>query len=157
MWERIDDLEALRIAIQSEIDTYNYYRNALKLFSDKDAQDLLTTLAEVERKHRRRLEEKYARLSGKRLLYLNLPKKRRFTKPIDPAASVLDILETAIEQEKDSKDFYEKAAQRTLDASGRRMLEELAEDEQYQMELLEAEYRVRLKNPSHRKLSVASV
>lgn len=154
-WERIDDLEALRIAIQTELDSYKYYRNALKLYPDKDAQALLNILADVGKRHLKRLEEKYIRLSGKRLLYINLPKKRRFTKPLDPEASVLQILEAAIEQEKNSKDFYEKAALRTLDIKGRRMLEELAEEEQEQMDILQAEYKVRIKDiPSaHVKIS----
>ncbi len=142
-WERIDDLEALRIAIQAEIDTYKYYRDALKHFTDHEAKNLLAALAEEEKKHRKRLEDKYAKLSGKRLLYLNLPKKRRFTRPLDPNASVLDILKVAIETEKESRDFYEKAAQRTIDARGKRMLEELAEEERHHVELLEAEFRVR--------------
>jgi len=142
-WERIDDLEALRIAIQAEMDTYRYYIEAMKLFTDQEAKKLLAALAEEEKKHRKRLEEKYAKLSGRRLLYLNLPKKRRISKPLDPNASVLDILRVAIETEKESQDFYERAAERTLDARGKRMLQELAEEERHHVEMLEAEYRIR--------------
>lgn len=151
MWQQIDDLEALRIAIQTEMDAYKYYKKALKIFRDKDSQSLLTTLADVERKHLKRLEEKYSSLSGKRLLYINLPRKRRYKEPIDPDSTVLQILETAIEQEKASISFYEKAAGRTINARGKQMLEELAEEEQYQIDLLEAEYKVRLKDSTPKK------
>ena len=151
MWQQIDDLEALRIAIQSEMDAYKYYKKALKIFRDKDSQSLLTTLADVEKKHLKRLEEKYSSLSGKRLLYINLPRKRRYKEPIDPDSTVLQILETAIEQEKASISFYEKAAGRTINARGKQMLEELAEEEQYQIDLLEAEYKVRLKDSTLKK------
>jgi rubrerythrin len=145
-WERIDDLEALRIAIQAEMDTYRYYVEAMKKFTDREAKNLLAALAEEEKKHRKKLEEKYVKLSGKRLLYLNLPKRRRIGKPLDPKATVLDILRVAIETERESQEFYEKAAQRTLDAKGKKMLEELAEEERHHAELLEAEYRVRSKS-----------
>ena len=152
-WERIDDLEALRIAIQAEMDTYRYYREAIKIFTDQEAKKLLAALAEEEKKHRKKLEEKYARLSGKRLLYLNLPKKRRISKPLDPSASVLDILRVAIETEKESLDFYQRAAERTLDARGKKMLQELAEEERQHVEMLEAEYRIRTRSNQQEAVS----
>lgn len=155
-WEQIDDLEALRIAIQTEMDAYNYYKKALKIFTDKESQSLLTTLADAEKKHLKKLEERYSSLSGKRLLYINLPRKRRYKDPIDPKATVLQILETAIEQEKASITFFERAAGRTIDARGRQMLSELAEEEQSQIDLLEAEYKVRLREkPSAKKMEFA--
>ena len=154
-WEQIDDLQALRIAIQSEMDAYHYYKKALKLFRDQDSKALLSTLADVERKQLKKLEQKYSNLSGKRLLYINLPRRRGFKKPIEPNSTVLQILETAIEQERESINLYKKAAQRTIDAKGKQMLEELAEEEKYQIDLLENEYRVRLKNkPSFKKMKL---
>jgi len=144
-WERIDDLEALRIAIQSEIDAHHYYKDALKYFDEKETKDLLATLANEEIKHRKQLEEQYASISGKRLLYINLPKKRRFTKPLMPDATELEVLESAIDQEKEARDFYDKAAQRTMDASGKAVFQKLVEDEDRHYSLLRAEYNVREK------------
>ena len=67
VWERIDELQALRIAIQSEIDSHNLYREAIKHVRDKQGKELLRALAEEEKRHRRELEQEYARVSGKRL------------------------------------------------------------------------------------------
>ncbi len=154
-WERIDDLEALRIGIQSEIDAYHYYKDAQKHFNDREAKELLAALANEEKKHRLRLEEEYARLSGKRLLYINLPKKRRLAKPFLPEASDLEILSVAIEQEREARDFYEKAAKRTIDPQGRLVFEELIKEEQRHFDLLEAELHVREKSKSSGSLKMA--
>lgn len=144
-WERIDDLEALRIAIQAEIDAHNYYKDAMKYFHEKETKDLLATLANEELKHRKKLEDQYSSLSGKRLLYINLPKKRRFTRPLLPDANELEILEVAMDQEKDAREFYEKSAQRTMDDTGRKMFLELVKEEERHYNLLQAEYNVREK------------
>ncbi len=144
-WERIDDLEALRIAIQSEIDAHNYYKGAIKSFKSRETKELLATLASEELKHRKKLEDQYSNLSGKKLLYINLPKKRRITKPLMPESNELEILETAIEQEKDARDFYEKASKRTIDAHGKIVFEQLVVDEDQHYSLLQAEYNVREK------------
>lgn len=145
-WERIDDLEALRIAIQAEIDAHNYYKEAAKIFEEKESKDLLATLANEEMKHRKQLEDQYSTLSGKRLLYINLPKKRRFTKPLMPDATDLEILQTAMDQEKEAKEFYEKAIERTMDAGGKAIFKKLIDDEERHFQLLQAEYNVREKS-----------
>ncbi len=154
IWQRVDELEALRIAIQSEIDSYHMYLEAIRHVEDKQGKELLLALAQEEKRHRRELEKEYARVSGKRLLYINLPKKRRFLKEITPAATPLEILTTAIEQEKESLEFFETAAQRTSDLGGKRVFEHLAEEEKHHMEMLEAEYRIRTKIEEGDLLSV---
>ncbi len=155
IWQRVDELEALRIAIQSEIDSYHMYREAIKHVQDKQGKELLLALAEEEKRHRRELEREYARISGKRLLYINLPKKRRFLKEITPTATPLEILTVAIAQEKDSLEFFETAAQRTSNLGGKRVFERLAEEEKHHMEMLEAEYRIRTKIEDGDLVSVA--
>ncbi len=155
IWERIDELEALRIAIQSEIDSYKMYKEAIKHVRDKQGKELLLALAEEEKRHRRELEREYGRVSGKRLLYINLPKKRRLFKEIVPTATPLEILTIAIEQEKESMEFFEKAAFRTPDAGGKRVFEQLAEEERNHMQLLEAEYRIRTKMDTPEAISMA--
>lgn len=154
-WQRVDELEALRIAIQSEIDSYHMYKEAIKYVRDKQGKELLLALAEEEKRHRRELEKEYALVSGKRLLYINLPKKRRFLRDIIPSSTALEILTIAIDQERESIDFFEKAAQRTSNAGGKRVFEHLAEEEKHHMELLEAEYRIRTKMEEGELLNVA--
>lgn len=157
VWERIDELQALRIAIQSEIDSHNLYREAIKHVRDKQGKELLRALAEEEKRHRRELEQEYARISGKRLLYINLPKRRRIVKEISPYATALEILEIAVEQEGESMAFFEKAASRTPNIGGKRVFERLAREERNHKEMLEAEYRVRTKIETGEALRVAKV
>jgi rubrerythrin len=155
IWQRVDELEALRIAIQSEIDSYHMYQQAIRHVQDKQGKELLLALAQEEKRHRQELEKEYARISGKRLLYINLPKKRRFLKEITPSATPLEILTIAIEQEEESLRFFETAAQRTSDLGGKRVFEHLAQEERHHMEMLEAEYRIRTKIEEGELLSVA--
>ena len=145
VWSQIDDIEALRIGIQSEINTYNYYKEALKEIADKDSKELLATLAMLVKKQQKKLKEKYSRLSGNRLLYLNLGKKPTFYNFSSIDTNDLDVLKAAIKHEKNSQIFYEKAAKRTLNITGKTMLKQLAEEDQNQVDLLQIEYNVREK------------
>ncbi len=145
VWSQIDDVQALRLGIQSEINTYNFYKEALNEITDKDSKELLTTLAVHVKKRQKKLEEKYSRLSGNRLLYLNLGKKPLFFNFFSIDANDLDVLKTAIEHEKNSQIFYEKAAKRTLNVTGKIMLKKLAKEDQNQVDLLQIEYNVRSK------------
>ena len=88
-------------------------------------------------------------------MYIHLTRRRGFKKTSETKSTVLQILVTGIEKERESINFYKKAAQRTIDAKGKQMLEELAEEEKCQIDLLETEYRVRLKNkPSYNKMKL---
>ncbi len=115
VWSQVDDIEALRIGIQSEINTYNFYKEALNEITDKDSKELLATLAVHVKKRQKKLEEKYSRLSSNRLLYLNLGKKPHFYNFSSIDGNDLDVLKAAIEHEKNSQIFYEKAAKKNPD------------------------------------------
>lgn len=154
--ERFDELEALRIAIQSKIDSYTLYKEASQHVRDKSCKELLTTLAEDERRQRRVLEREYTRLSGKRLLYINLPRQRRFVHSINPNSSELEILETAIQQESDGRDFFERAFRLVIDNDTRETLEELVREEQHHINLLEAEYTAQQKPEDEESLKLAN-
>ena len=97
---RIDEFEALQIGIQSKMDTYNTYQKALKNIIEKESKELLAILANEVKRQQKRLKEKYSRISGNRLLYLNLSKKMLYYNSISSNANDLDILQIAIEHEK---------------------------------------------------------
>lgn len=145
VWSQIDEIQALRIGIQSEINTYNFYKEALNEITDKDSKELLATLAVHVKKRQKKLEEKYSRLSGNRLLYLNLGKMPSFNNFSSMNTNDLDVLKAAIEHEKNSQLFYEKAAKMTLNITGKSMLNKLAKDDENQVDLLQTEYNVRSK------------
>jgi len=146
VWVNIDELEALRIGIQAEIDAYKYFRKSIQYFDDKDILDLLASLAREELRHRKQLEEQYRQLSGHRLMYIKTNKKPIRLKAIMEGKSDLDILEDVIKHETESRNFYIKIATYTRNAKGRAMLEQLAEAEQQHIDLLTAEYNIRKKS-----------
>jgi rubrerythrin len=145
VWVNIDELEALRIGIQSEIDAYKYFRKSMLYFEDKDILDLLASLAREELRHRKQLEEQYRQLSGHRLMYIKTNKKPIRLPAILEGKSDVDILEDVIKHETESRNFYIKIASYTKDAKGRAMLEKLAEAEQQHIDILTAEYSIRKK------------
>lgn len=152
VWSQIDEIQALRIGIQSEINTYNFYKEALNEITDKDSKELLATLAVYVKKRQKKLEEKYSRLSGNRLLYLNLGKKPHFYDFSSIDGNDLDVLKAAIDHEKNSQLFYENAAKRTFNVTGKTMLNKLAKEDQNQVDLLQVEYNVRSKL-KHKRLN----
>ena len=154
--ERFDELEALRIAIQSKIDSYNFYKEALQHVQNKTCKELLTTLAEDERRQHSTLEKKYTRLSGKRLLYISLPRQRRFIRNIIPNSSELEVLEAAIQQESDGRDFFEHASRVVAGSDTHETFEELVKEEERHIHLLESEYSAQTKTEDDGSLKLAS-
>jgi rubrerythrin len=145
VWDNTDDLEALRIGIQAEIDAYKYFQSAMSYFTDPEIINLLASLAREELKHRKQLEEQYRKRSGHRLLYVKLKRKPIRIKPISHLKTDVEILENVLNHEKESMVFYERAAKLTSNASGRDMLEHLAEEEKNHVDFLQAEYNIRKK------------
>ncbi|RKY75166.1 hypothetical protein DRQ12_12350 [candidate division KSB1 bacterium] len=154
--ERFDELEALRIAIQSKIDLYSFYKDALQHLQNKSCKDLFATLAEDERKQRHMLEKEYTRVSGKKLLYINLPKQRRFVRTVTPNSSEIDILDTAIQQESEAKDFFERTYRLVKDEDTRTTFSEIVEEEQHHIKLLQSEYAAQQKPEDEESLKLAN-
>ncbi len=141
----IDNIEALRIGLQFEIDAYNELRLAIKGQKNEKIKRLLFILANNVLKNRRRLEQKYLKLTGKKILYLNLNNKSCLFKPFHPEHSDLEILKIIINQKEKKLDFLEKTALETKVFCGKKVLDELVSVEQDQVDLLKLEYRVREK------------
>ena len=141
----LDAAGALKVAIQSEIDTYHMYRRAYSENSSEESRKLLWTLAEEERDHRRHLEGMYKKITGKRLRSVNLQYKRRLFDTLEPDQPPLKVLESALRDEGASLRFYRQLAAEARDRSGRLMFAKLAEEEEGHIALLEAEQMIRLK------------
>ena len=141
----IDDTEALRIGIQFETVAYHEFRLAIKKQKNEKIKILLAILANNVLKNRRRLEEKYLRLTGKKILYLNLNYKQHLLTPFHHLQSDLQVLKIIIQQKEKKLDFLEKTAAETKIVCGRKILNELVSEEQDQLDLLKLEYRVREK------------
>jgi rubrerythrin len=54
--------QALEIALQAEVDAYNYYSGALEYVTNSEVGELFETLREAERDHQRMLQQELAKL-----------------------------------------------------------------------------------------------
>ena len=86
MKNNLSAVGALKVALQTEIDSYRMYSKALRFVENSKSLEMIRMLAREELIHKKRLEDLYAKLSGRRVLALNL----RF-KPIHRHITQKDI------------------------------------------------------------------
>ena len=142
----VNAVSALKIAIQTEIDSYNLYYEAYSSVKINNSREILKLLAEEKLSHRKRLEKLYTTISGRKIMALNLKPKLRLKKITDISISPLKVLEISIENEKENIRFYKESAEKTLNFDGKKMFLKLIEDERNHLDLLEMEYNVRVKS-----------
>ena len=142
----VDAITALKIAIQTEINSYKLYLEAYSSVKNENSRDILRLLADEELSHKRRLEKLYTHLSGRKIMALNLKPKMNFREIENEYISPLEVLEIAIDNEKENLKFYRDAAEKTVNYDGKKMFFMLIKEEESHLELLEMEYKVRQKN-----------
>ncbi|MGD9148009.1 MAG: ferritin family protein [Anaerolineae bacterium] len=145
-------LTALQMAIQTEIDGFNFYQRFAERTEDPDAQVMFERLAQDEVMHLELLRNTRTELkdSGQWADYKGLPldlvkgspifSRERVEQNIVAYTSDLSALRMAYLIEKDAVDFYTRAAQQTSDPNGKRMFLDLVEMERGHLDLLEGEY-----------------
>jgi rubrerythrin len=114
-------LEALQIAIQMEIDGKEYYLKASQASSNELGKKLLESLAAEEDIHRQKFEEIYDAIrdkkawpvtdfqpdGGKRLRTIFARATEEMGSDIKALATELDTIQTAMDMENKTYDFYE--------------------------------------------------
>lgn len=145
-------LAALQMAIQTEIDGYNFYQRFSEQTQDPNARSMFQRLARDEVMHLELLRNNKAMLEdrGDWVEYQGvLPdavegapifSRERVKQNIVAYTSDLSALRVAYLIEKDAVDFYTRAAQQTDDPNGKQMFLSLAKMEQGHLELLQGEY-----------------
>jgi rubrerythrin len=145
-------LAAIQMAIQTEIDGYNFYQRFAAQTQDPNARSMFQRLAREEVIHLELLRNNKAMLedSGEWTRYQAvLPddvegapifSRERVEENIVAYTSDLSALRVAYLIEKDAVDFYTRAAQQTDDPNGKRILLDLARMEQGHLALLQGEY-----------------
>ena len=127
--EGLTSLEALGIALRTEMDAREIYREMAERCEDPLVGRRFELLAAEEERHRDLLEERWRELAGEVELKLppsRLPEGQR-TREERQARSLLHVLDLAIEQEMRARAFYLEAAQETEDRSGQSMFRYLAD------------------------------
>jgi rubrerythrin len=145
-------LAALQMAIQTEIDGYNFYDRFSEQTQDPKARSMFRRLASEEVMHLELLRNNKAMLedSGDWAEYQGtvpdtvegapIFSRERVKENIAAYTSDLSALRVAYLIEKDAVDFYTRAAQQTDDPNGRQMFLSLAAMEQGHLDLLQGEY-----------------
>ena len=158
--EQDKTLDALRYAIQMEIDGKEYYRKASEASSNEMGGKLLASLSAEEDLHRQKFEEIYEALRSKKdwpsldyqpdegkALRTILARATRKASPQEVTDTELDAVQRAINMEVKSYDFYKsRSKSATLDAE-REFYESLAVQER-ERQLVLLDYYEFLKNPA---------
>ena len=147
----ITALEALGIAIRAEQDASEVYSELADRVSNPYLEQKIETLAKEELQHKRILEDAYQKQFSEVPLVLppsQLPKALTCKADRD-RLSVKEILSCAIEQERNSREFYLRAADETEDLTGKRMFNFMADWEYSHQMALSAEYEMVVRYPRY--------
>jgi rubrerythrin len=146
-------LAALQMAIQTEIDAYNFYTKFAERTADPQARAMFERIAQDEVMHLELLRNTKASLEDqeKWISYQAVAldsiqgapifSRERVEQNIVAYTSDLSALRVAYLIEKDAVEFYSHAAEQTGDPNGKRMFLDLVRMEQEHRQLLEGEYQ----------------
>ena len=149
--EDLTALEALGIAIRSEIDAQELYRDLSEMCNDDLLKDRFMNLYSEEKRHQVLLEHKYKEMFPETELILpqsQLPVEA-VEKDTRKKMKIKDVLQIAINEEKRSREFYLDCASTIKDLSGIRMFRFLADMEFSHQMILTAEYELLDKYPAY--------
>jgi rubrerythrin len=127
----LTSVEALGVAIRSEMDSRDIYRELAERFQHPITRRRFELLAAEEEQHLQHLTERYEEVAGG--VPLAIPSSQ-LPKTMASAEArgqwdMADVLDMAIEEERRSREFYLQAARDTNDLSGRAMFRFLADME----------------------------
>jgi rubrerythrin len=141
--EQDKTLEALQIAIQMEIDGKEYYLKASQKSSSELGKKLLASLAAEEDTHRQKFEEIYTAIrskkawpvtdfqpdGGKRLRTIFARTTEEMGPNIETHTTELDAIQTAMDMENKTFDFYKSQGRNATYDTEREFYETLAIEE----------------------------
>ena len=145
-------LEVLGIAIKSEIHAAKVYERLSKIVRNRALRERLEFLRGEEEKHRKLLEELYAKSFPE--VELKLPEKSLV--PMEVAMkdeiTVPELFKLAMKAEETAEKFYRELAERTREHSGKALLVYLSKMEHGHYELLRNEYELIEQFPDYYKV-----
>jgi rubrerythrin len=145
-------LAALQMAIQTEIDGFNFYQQFAEQTEDPEARVMFERLARDEVMHLELLRHNEAALKKEAVwseyqgtAVEDVPaapifSRERVAQNVVAYTSDLSALRLAYLIERDAVDFYTRAAETTSDPNGKRLFLDLVKMEQGHLNLLEGEY-----------------
>ena len=159
--EQNKTLEALQIAIQMEIDGKEYYLKASQVSSNELGKKLLQALAAEEDTHRQKFEEIYDTIrnkkawpvtdfqpdGGQRLRTIFVRATEGMSSDIKSLATEIDAIQTAMDMENKTYDFYKSQGENAAYAAERNFYQSLAGEER-EHRLILLDYYQYLKDPA---------
>jgi len=159
--EQDKTLEALQIAIQMEIDGKEYYLKASQESTNELGKKLLQSLAIEEDTHRQKFEEIYDAIrnkkawpvtnfqpdGGKRLRTIFARATEGMGSDIKALATELDTIQTAMDMENKTYDFYKSQGENAAYDAERDFYQTLAAEER-EHHLILLDYYEYLKDPA---------
>ena len=147
-WTKREDIEAIKVAMEAEMNAYQAYSKAAKKTKNPKGRDILQQLSEFEMNHYRKLKDLLNSLQdkGEWILYegTSLKKKAIPLKTEKPKGQEqltdMDALKIAVREEKKAQVYYRSMAELTQDPRGRDMYKRLANEEALHEKLLNDQY-----------------
>lgn len=146
--KHLTSLEALGIAIRSEIDAQSLYEELTQRTLSATIAGRFKQLLNEEKQHQKILTEMYKRLFPNAEIKLP-PSILLVTKEKRALKSLPDVLRLALEEERRSREFYLDAAEQTPELSGKKMFRFLADMEYSHQMRLQAEYEMCSRYPNY--------
>ena len=136
----IDSVDALKISIQCAMDLKEYYDKASALVKDDDAIAILKGFSIKEEKLRSNLIKVYSKISGKKILYLNLGKKHKLYTLQECGDDANESIRVAKTNETELEKFFVTVSRRLLESELRAVFRELALERQQHLAILESSF-----------------
>ena len=137
--------EALKQAIQYEVDKLKLYKRTMTSIAELDKKGLLKFLANKQMTQIKKLKTLYQTESGRRLMAVKVNNSLKPKLIFNLYRDHLKILDFAIQNDREHMKHFDEMAKNCTDPHGRAMLRKLMMDKQGAVDLLEMEYRVRHK------------
>ena len=159
--EQEKTLKALQVAIQMEIDGKEYYLKASQESKNETGKKLLQSLAAEEDTHRQKFEQIYKAIQaqrawpvtdfqpdgGKRLRTIFIKTTEEMGSNIKALATELDAIQTAIDMENKTHDFYKSQGEKATYDAERDFYKTLAAEER-EHHLVLLDYYEYLRDPA---------
>ena len=160
--EQLFARDALRIAIATERSGMAFYSRAAGLTGDQRGSRVFRRLAEEEREHLERLEERYRELLAENpqlearptFLFFKGAANGLFAAGADQLAKGIDAkqaLMIGIKCERGSHRFFKRYGERFEDSEGKQIFLEFADEEREHLDLLIREYRALSKRTTRKR------
>lgn len=136
--EGIGPLEVLSLGIYNEQKAYDFYILVSKKIKNQSSKEKFKFLASDEKRHRKILEDRYRKESGKNFSF-DPSKVKKINFEIKDQTGAFEVIDIAMEAERQAYLFYTSASEKAENPEAKKMFLTLAEEEDGHYQKLSAE------------------